>query len=146
MSAVETLSCSLLSKLTPTLKGRWRARMYKGWKWIKKINCRIKFQHRNYFCLLLWVLNPGSLNNNLLTLKNKMQKYNLCPAIIYWFLCDHSRRFTWCRSQLISKPPQHLPIHRGLKGPFNTFSRNTFSRVYIDQNYPKISNFMHGSL
>ena len=76
-----------------------------------KINCRINFQHRNYFCLLLlWVLNPGNLNNKVLTLKNKMQKYNLCPAIIYWFLCDHSRRFTWCRGQLSNIKTHTTPI------------------------------------
>ena len=38
-------------------------------------------------------------------------------------------------------------VHRGRKGPFNTFSKNVFSkRVSTHQNQPNRSNFMHGSL
>ena len=33
--------------------------------------------------------------------------------------------------------PLEVPIHRGWNGPFNTFSKNVFSkRVSIDQNWP----------
>ena len=68
------------------------------------------FQHQNYFCLLLlWVLNPGSLNNNLLTLKNKMQKYNLCPAIIIISVIIVEGSLG-VGVNYISKPSQHLPI------------------------------------
>jgi hypothetical protein len=70
-------------KINSNSEGKVTSWNVKRTKMNKKINCRISFQNRNYFCLLLlWVLNPGSLNSKLLTLKNKMQKYNLCPAII----------------------------------------------------------------
>ena len=70
-------------KINSNSKGKVASWNVKRMKMNKQINFKINFQHQNYFrLLLLWVLNPGSLNNKLLTLKNKMQKYNLCPAII----------------------------------------------------------------
>ena len=48
---------------------------------------------------------------------------------------------------LVLASGKFLRAHRGRKGPFNTFSKNIFSKlVSIDKNQPNNSNFIYGSL